>query len=198
MTLPSLVPLIVFAIVATITPGGATTLATASGAQFGLRRSVPLITGIAAGLSTLGAMSAIGLASLILAMPTFALVLKLAGSAYLLWLALKIGTSGPPDTNSTMSVPIGVSGGALLLWLNPKAWATVLGAAATFGELATGPVELAIVLASTFAVAAMLSLILWCTAGVLLAQLVRTRKQWRIVNGLLGALLGLSIVQMWL
>ena len=35
----TLFSLIVFVIVATITPGGATTLATASGTQFGFRRS---------------------------------------------------------------------------------------------------------------------------------------------------------------
>jgi threonine/homoserine/homoserine lactone efflux protein len=42
----SLAPLILFAAVSTVTPGGATTLATASGAQFGFRRSVPLMAEI--------------------------------------------------------------------------------------------------------------------------------------------------------
>ena len=53
----TLFSLIVFVIVATITPGGATTLATASGTQFGFRRSVPLLGGIALGLASLAAIS---------------------------------------------------------------------------------------------------------------------------------------------
>jgi hypothetical protein len=48
-----LVSLVTFAVVATISPGGATTLATASGVYFGVARSIPLLTGIALGLSTL-------------------------------------------------------------------------------------------------------------------------------------------------
>ncbi|RUT99352.1 LysE family translocator, partial [Mesorhizobium sp. M7A.T.Ca.TU.009.02.1.1] len=50
--LEPILPLILFAIVATTTPGIATTLSTASGAQFGFRRSVPLLVGSAAGLAT--------------------------------------------------------------------------------------------------------------------------------------------------
>jgi hypothetical protein len=41
--------LIAFAVIATITPGGATILAAASGAQVGFARSIPLIGGIAIG-----------------------------------------------------------------------------------------------------------------------------------------------------
>lgn len=198
MTLAALLPLALFAVVATITPGGATTLATASGARFGFRRSVPLITGIAAGLGALGAASALGLASLVLAVPSLALALRLGGSAYLLWLSVKIATSGPPDTDTQMAAPIGVLGGAMLLWLNPKAWATALGAAATFGDTAGSPSELALLLASVFACAAAISLTLWSTAGFLLAKILRNRRQWTIVNTLLGVLLALSILQMWL
>ncbi|MDZ7840975.1 MAG: LysE family transporter [Gammaproteobacteria bacterium] len=198
MTSAAILPLALFATVATITPGGATTLAMASGARFGFRYSVPLIAGIAGGLAALGAASAIGLASLVLAVPTLALVLKLMGSAYLLWLSVKIATSGPPDTDTQMAAPIGIPGGAMLLWLNPKAWATALGAAATFGDAASGPSELALLLAGVFACAATASLILWSTAGFLLAKLLRTHRQWAIVNTLMGLLLALSILQMWL
>src|SRR5882757_11434401 len=93
----SILPLILFALVSTLTPGGATTLATASGARFGFRRSVPLLAGIAMGLATLAAAAAAGLAGLLLAAPSLQLAMKLAGSAYLLWLAWTIGRGGPPD-----------------------------------------------------------------------------------------------------
>ena len=53
MAFDAILPLVLFVVVSTITPGGATTLATASGAQFGFRRSVPLIAGIAAGLASI-------------------------------------------------------------------------------------------------------------------------------------------------
>jgi threonine/homoserine/homoserine lactone efflux protein len=96
MAFDALLPLALFVVVSTITPGGATTLATASGAQFGFRRSVPLMAGIAAGLASLAAASAAGLASLLLAAPSLQTAMRVAGSGYLLWLA---SLSRPPSLN---------------------------------------------------------------------------------------------------
>lgn len=52
---------------ATISPGGTTSLATASGLQFGYVRSLPLIFGIASALALLVAVSGTGLGTIILA-----------------------------------------------------------------------------------------------------------------------------------
>ena len=190
-------PLALFALVSTLTPGGATTLATASGAQFGFRRSVPLMAGIAVGLGSLAAAAAAGLAGLLLAAPSLQLAMRLAGTAYLLWLAWKIGRSGPPAVRAELARPTSFVGGACLLWLNPKGWAMALGAAASFGLLAESPLRLALLLGSAFGLAAAVSLSLWCLAGLLLARLLRTERQWRLVNGLLGLLLAVSILPMW-
>src|SRR5580700_10348320 len=79
--------LVLFVIVSTITPGGATTLATASGAHFGYRRSIPLMAGIAAGLASMAASAAAGLGTILLALPSLQFVMKTLGSLYLVWLA---------------------------------------------------------------------------------------------------------------
>ncbi|MDB5363515.1 MAG: amino acid transporter [Rhodospirillales bacterium] len=194
----SIFPLVLFALISTLSPGGATTLATASGAQFGFRRSVPLLAGIAVGLAVLAAASAVGLASLLLAAPSLQLVMKLAGSAYLVWLAWKIGRSGPPVAKSALAVPTRFWGGACLLLLNPKGWAMALGAAASFAMLASGPLHLALLLGATFGLAASASLSLWCAAGLVLARLLTRPWHWRLVNGVLGLLLAASIIPLWL
>ena len=190
-------PLILFVVVSTITPGGATTLATASGARFGFRRSVPLMAGITVGLASLAAAAAAGLAGLLLAAPSLQTAMRLAGSAYLLWLAWKIAGSGPPDLRTDIGVPTSLLGGACLLWLNLKGWAMALGAAASFAALGSGPLQLAVLLGSAFGLAAAVSLSLWCLAGLLLARLLRTARQWRVLNAVLGLLLVMSIVPMW-
>jgi len=193
----SVAPLILFAVVSTVTPGGATTLATASGAQFGFRRSVPLMAGIAGGLASLAALVAAGLASVLLAAPSLQLAMKLAGSVYLLWLAWKIGRSGPPGFDTNIAAPTTFIGGACLLWLNPKGWAMAFGAAASFSVLADGPLVLAALLGVALGLAAIVSLCLWCAAGVLLTRLLKTPRQWRILNSVLGLLLAASILPMW-
>lgn len=194
----SILPLVLFALISTLSPGGATTLATASGAQFGFRRSIPLLAGIAVGLACLAAAAAAGLASLLLAAPSLQLAMKLIGSAYLLWLAWKIGRSGPPAPKSALAGPTRFWGGAGLLLLNPKGWAMALGAAASFALLASGPLQLALLLGATFGLAASASLSLWCVAGLVLARWLTRTWHWRLVNGILGLLLAVSIVPMWL
>ncbi len=194
----TVLPLLVFVVVATITPGGATTLATASGAQFGFRRSVPLMAGIAAGLASLAAAAAAGLAGVLMAVPSLQVVTRLAGSAYLLWLAWQVARSGTPRRGAAPGTPTSFVGGACLLWLNPKGWAMALAAAASFAGLASGPLRLAALLGAAFGLAAAVSLSLWCAAGLLLARLLRTERQWRVLNAVLGLLIVTSVVPMWL
>lgn len=197
MTFDGMLPLVLFVVVSTVTPGGATTLVTASGAQFGFRRSVPLMAGVAAGLASLAALAAAGLAGLLLAAPSLQTGMRVVGSTYLLWLAWKIARSGKPDLSANRGVPTSFLGGAGLLWLNPKGWAMALGAAASFTALASGPIQLALLLGSAFGLAAAVSLSFWCMTGLLLARLLRTERQWRMLNAVLGFLLVASIVPMW-
>jgi threonine/homoserine/homoserine lactone efflux protein len=72
-----------------------------------------------------------------------------------------------------------------------------LGAAASFASLASGPVQLGALLGICFGVAALASLSLWCAAGLLLARLLRSDTQWRLLNLALGLLLVGSIVPIW-
>jgi threonine/homoserine/homoserine lactone efflux protein len=197
MSAASLAPLALFVTVATFSPGGATTLATASGARFGLLRSAPLLAGIALGLGTLAGAAAAGLAGILLAAPFLQTGMKAAGSLYLLWLALKVARSGPPARDGGAALPTTFIGGACLLWLNPKAWAMALGAAASFAMLADSPLHLAALLGGAFTVAASVSLCLWCVAGVLLSRLLKTPAQWRVLNLSMAALLAASIIPMW-
>ncbi|RWH69718.1 LysE family translocator [Mesorhizobium sp.] len=193
----TIIPLVLFALISTSTPGIATTLSTASGAQFGFRRSVPLMAGSAAGLATVAAAGAAGLAGLLAAVPSLQLAMKIAGSLYLIWLAIKIGRSGPPNLDISMARPNSFFGGAGIQWMNPKGWAMGLGAAASFAALADGPLQLALLLGTVFGLAATFSLSLWCAAGTLLARLLKTERQWRALNIVLGLLLAASILQMW-
>jgi threonine/homoserine/homoserine lactone efflux protein len=192
-----ILPLVLFVAVATVTPGGATTLATASGVRFGFVRSIPLMLGIAMGLASLAAVAALGLGALLLALPSLQTEIKVLGSAYLLWLAWRIAHSSPPNAGNGPAHPVSLVTGALLLWLNPKSWAMTGGAAASFALIASSPNQLAMLLGAAFGVAACASLALWCALGVLLARLFRTPRPWRILNLALGVLLAASIVPTW-
>lgn len=191
-------PLVLFAVVSTFTPGAATTLATASGAHFGFRRSVPLMAGAALGLASMAAAAAAGLASILMTWPSLHLAMKALGSAYLVWLAFRIARSEAPRGRQATDKPTSLMAGLLILWQNPKGWAMTMGAAASFSALASGPVHLALILSLTFGATASVSLVIWCLAGQMLARVLKSDRQWRVLNLTLGVLLVLSIIPMWL
>ncbi len=194
-----LASLIAFAVVATITPGGATALAAASGTHFGFKSSLPLLLGISLGLASVVGTVAAGLAALIRSAPVLELGLRVAGSAYLLFLAWNIGRLGAPVMKPDASAaPMRFLTGLLLLWLNPKAWAVAVAAAAAYSGLAASPLGLALLLSIVFGTAAVLSVSAWCAGGMWLARRLRTERQWRAVNIVLALLLAASIGPMWL
>lgn len=193
-----LLSLISFALVATISPGGATTLATASGAQFGFLRSIPLISGIALGLGTLVGAVAAGLGAVIQSWPQLNLWLRIAGSVYLLWLAWMIGRQTAPGSRSgTQATPLGLISGVMLLWTNPKAWTMAAATASAYSGLSQSPALLAFITGAVFVCTASVSLAFWCSGGVWLARSLKTNTQWRVVNILLAGLLAVSVVLMW-
>jgi threonine/homoserine/homoserine lactone efflux protein len=193
-----LLSLVTFAVIATASPGGATTLATASGMRFGLARSLPLLLGIAVGLASLVGVVAGGLGSLVMSWPALQFWLRLIGSFYLLWLAWSIGRRGAPSTGSAQRErPIPFGGGFLLLWSNPKGWTMAVGAAGAYTALANDPVKLGLILAAVFGFCAIASLLLWCSGGQVMARLLKSERQWRAVNIALALLLAASIIPMW-
>jgi threonine/homoserine/homoserine lactone efflux protein len=197
MQTEGLVALITFVLVSTASPGGATILAAISGVQFGYRRSLPVILGLAAGLASLAVTASLGLAGVLLAAPSLQTVLKVVGSAYLLWLAWGIASSDPETVPGKAKGPLTFLGGAWLLWLNPKGWAMALSAAASFATLADSPIVLAGILGAVFGVAATASLSLWCLFGMFLVSKLSARQHWRIVNGALALMLAVTILSLW-
>src|SRR5437870_6799604 len=85
---------VVFAFVGSVSPGPNNTMLWASGLRFGFRRSIPHVLGTALGIGVLVVVVATGIGVLLKAVPTFELLLKLVGSAYLLYLAFLVVGSG--------------------------------------------------------------------------------------------------------
>ncbi|MPY75337.1 MAG: LysE family translocator [Alphaproteobacteria bacterium] len=194
-----LVSLILVAVATTITPGPGTLLAAAAGARFGFQRTVPLLAGVAGGLAALMAAATVGLAALLQSVPALQTTMKVSGSAYLFWLALRIGRSGAPAFKSDAAdAPMGLGAGLMVLWLNPKAWTMAFGVASAYAGIAADPLQLALLLSAVFGGTAALALSLWCAGGIVLGRTLQTAGQWRAANAALGLLTAASIIPLWL
>lgn len=192
-----LLSLIIFVFVGTVSPGGANALSMASGMRFGTQRSLPLILGLALGLATLAGSAAMGLTSVMLASPSISLSLKVAGSAYLLWLAWLIA-NGPTQLQAdTEQTPFGVSKGLLLMWLNPKAWTMTLSASASFVFADLSVFMNGIIFSVVFLTCACVALLFWNCAGTTASALIKTQKQWRMVNITMGVLIAATVATLW-
>ena len=128
MTISILFALLGFAFVATVTPGPNNLMLMAAGANFGFKRAVPHMTGIVIGVTILTFLIGAGLMALFEAFPALGIVLKIASTAYLLWLAVKIATAKPAASNETSSEPMTLMEAAAFQWVNPKTWAMALSA----------------------------------------------------------------------
>src|ERR1700747_2534751 len=90
---------VVFAVVMFFTPGPNNIMLLSSGLTYGFRRTVPHIAGITVGFAFMIAAVGVGFGTVFVAYPVLQSVLKYAGAAYLVYLAVAIALSGPPKPN---------------------------------------------------------------------------------------------------
>lgn len=105
-------------------PGPAPLALAATGASYGVRRGVPFLAGILAGLSVAIVGAGVGLAALYESFPEVRFTVQLLGGMYILYIAFKIATSPVLDGDAASSpeAPTFIDGFVLNL-LNPKAYA---------------------------------------------------------------------------
>ena len=126
MTAAELSALLVLATATSFTPGPNTTLSTALAANRGLRGALHFVLAVPVGWGLLFTLSAVGLGSLVMAMPPLRWAIVLGGVGYLLWLARKLWGSGELSQADHGRMDVTFLQGVLLQFLNIKAWMLAL------------------------------------------------------------------------
>ena len=93
MTTGEFLALLMFCTAMSFSPGPNTTLSTALAANHGLRRALRFCLAVPAGWTLLLLATGLGLGALVTGVPALTWAIKLAGAAYMLWLAWKLGGS---------------------------------------------------------------------------------------------------------
>lgn len=118
--------LLVLATAMSFTPGPNTTLSTTLAANHGLKRALPFICAVPVGWGALLAVCALGLGALVLAVPLLGWAIKLAGVAYLFWLALRLARSQQASASAQTVLQVTFWQGTALQFVNIKAWMLAL------------------------------------------------------------------------
>jgi threonine/homoserine/homoserine lactone efflux protein len=184
-----------FCFVSSITPGPNNMMLLASGANFGFRRTLPHMFGITLGFSLMVLAVGLGLGGLFTAYPALYDVLRVVGAAYLLWLAWRIATASGIGDGSSSSRPMTFLEAVAFQWVNPKAWATSLGAITAF----VAPEEFVLgvlIVTGVFLLVNLPCIASWAGFGVVLRRFLDRPWTLRAFNVSMAVLLVASIYPM--
>jgi threonine/homoserine/homoserine lactone efflux protein len=183
--------LLSFAFVTSVTPGPNNLMLMASGANFGIRRTIPHMLGISVGFAVLACATGLGLAGVLHTWPPGMLALKVVAVGYMLWLAWKIAGSAAPGQGRAGARPMTFLQAAAFQWVNPKAWAMALGAIAVYApEGRLGQIGL---VAGIFALVNLPTVSLWAWAGEALRSFLSDPRRLRVFNITMAAALVASL-----
>ncbi len=192
MSTDLLLALMGFAFVTSITPGPNNLMLMASGANFGIRRSVPHMLGIGIGFTVMVLLVGIGLVGLFEAWPPSFQILKAVSVAYLLWLAWKIAHAAPPEGAKTTGTPMTFLQAAAFQWVNPKAWTMALTATGAYAEPQTFGAVL--IVALVFGAINLPTISTWTLIGQAMRRVLTNPARLRAFNWTMAGLLVLSLV----
>jgi threonine/homoserine/homoserine lactone efflux protein len=197
MPLDLFLALVTFAFVMACTPGPNNIMLTASGVNFGFARSLPHMSGITIGFLVLVGACAAGLGLAFAAVPALQTALKVAGAAYMLWLAWKVANAGAAGDGGGDGAgqPLTFLQAAAFQWVNPKGVVAALSGIALFMRPGHALADFTIMLA-IFGLATTVSVVIWTGFGVALRRLLQNPVHARIFNVAMALLLVASIVPM--
>ena len=209
MTLAALTALSAYAFITSITPGPNNLMLMASGANFGLRRSLPHMLGVGIGFMVMLFSIGLGIGQLFDAIPASHRILQAFSIAYLLYLALKIARSAPPSdpsqpaqeafapgTNTDSDAmeagrtePLSFLQAASFQWINPKGWVMALTAISLYAP--QRDLQTLLILTLVFGAINVPSVGVWTLVGTQLRRLLTNPRRLALFNGIMAvALIG--------
>jgi threonine/homoserine/homoserine lactone efflux protein len=193
MSQPLLFAFVLFALVMYFTPGPNNIMLLSSGLTYGFRRTLPHIAGITIGMAFMIAAVGVGLGAIFIAYPVLQTILKYAGAAYLIYLAVAIAMSGaarsPQDNRRG---PMTFWGAAVFQWVNVKGWVVVIGTITAYAAIAAFPWNI-LIQTVTVLVVGILATTAWALFGSALRPMLTSPRTVHAFNIVMAALLLASL-----
>jgi threonine/homoserine/homoserine lactone efflux protein len=185
-----------YTLVMSITPGPNNIMLLASGARFGMRRTLPHLLGVSAGFTaqSVGVCAALGQVAAWL--PSVQTWLTWAGVAFLMWMAFKLLRASGPGEAAAGARPLTAIEAILFQLVNPKAWVIAVTTAGVFmpksGELHVALIGIALVLG----LINLPCIAVWAAGGSALRSWLADSFRRTIFNGTMAVLLAVTALGM--
>jgi threonine/homoserine/homoserine lactone efflux protein len=161
--------------------------------NFGFIRTIPHMLGVGIGFFVMLLAVGFGLGAVFTAFPALHLILKVLGSAYLLYLAWRIATTRSlAKEGKAGTVPMTFLEAAAFQWVNPKAWVMALSAMAIYTNPDRPFLSIWIV-AAAFALVNLPSVSSWAGFGTALRGFLSDPVRLKWFNIAMGVLLVLTL-----
>ncbi len=193
MPLDTFLALLVYAFVTSVTPGPNNFMLLASGVNFGFTRTIPHMLGIGIGFLVLLLAVGFGLGAVLTAFPMLHNGLKVAGSAYLLYLAWKIASSrSMGGKGEERAQPMRFLDAAAFQWVNPKAWVMAVTAMAVYSD-PRSPFVSVLLISAAFGIINLPCISVWAGFGTALRGFLADPVRLKWFNIAMGLLLAATL-----
>ena len=194
---PEIISICLFWFVTAFTPGPNNIVASYSGFNFGIKKTIPHILGVTLGFTALIISLIIGLINIFKVYPNIQEVLKYLGTLFLLYLAFKISFSSS-DNSSNSENPVKFIETFLFQFLNPKGVIVGIIVVSTYIQVDENYVNYSlqvIILALLFSITSITS---WTLVCRFLRKFATNEKFIKYFNYAMSVLLILSIFTFYL
>jgi threonine/homoserine/homoserine lactone efflux protein len=194
---PEIFSIALFWFVTAYTPGPNNVVASYSGFNFGITKTLPHIFGVTLGFTSLVLFLSIGLINFFKLFPIVQVVIKYLGTLFLLYLAFKIAFSSA-SSEIKKENPVKFIETFLFQYLNPKGVSVAIIVVSNYVELGSNYINYAtqvVVLAFLFSST---SITLWTFIGKFLRKFATNEKFIKYFNYAMSVLLLLSIITFYI
>ena len=194
---PEILSISLFWFVTAYTPGPNNVVASYSGFNFGVKKTIPHILGVTLGFTSLVIFLSVGLINIFKLFPLIQIIIKYLGTLFLIYLAYKIAFSKTSD-DTTKENPVKFIETFLFQYLNPKGVTVAIIVVSTYVELGENYLNYAtqvILLAFLFSIT---SITLWTLIGKFLRKFATNDKFIKYINYAMSSLLLLSIITFYI
>ena len=185
-----------FALATSITPGPVNIVALGSGARFGFFASQKHVAGAALGFTLLLVLIGLGLHELLMRWPVLTQGIQWGGVVFLLYMAYKLAIDDGRLNAQDASVAPSMLYGAIMQWLNPKAWLACVAGMGLFA--ADGEAARVWQLAAVYLVICYLSVACWSYVGTFFRRYLSNARGMRLFNRVMALLLVISVAYLLL
>ncbi|MBK5549696.1 LysE family translocator [Pseudomonas sp. TH03] len=174
-TFPALLPFLLFAFVASITPGPTNILVLSNSARYGFKAALPIVFGACVSAALIVLLVGSGFGQTLSANPGVQQAMKWIGVIWLTSLAWRIfKTPVGPINAATPGRRLGLWGAAGLQWVNPKTWMMALAVVSVFANNTSERTEQVMLLSLVFLLVSLPCLSAWAALGAGSTRLLRS------------------------